>query len=93
MVAFEFVNHTEVSLIPSRYEEEQIRKQAAEIARKSYEIASLGQVLLTETHRFYMQQPVQSVICEPAIHTQISVSECCTLAARLFGDGNFYSDK
>ena len=52
MVAFEFVNHTEVSLIPSRYEEEQIRKQAAEIARKSYEIASLGQV--------FSQRPIDS---------------------------------
>ena len=39
--------------------------------------------LVTDTHRFHKQQPVQSVICGPAVHAQIQfVNECCTSAAR-----------
>ena len=47
-----------------RSKEEQIRKQEAEIARK---LMRYRAVLLAETHRFYKQQPVQRVICGPAI--------------------------
>ena len=50
-----------------RSKEEQIRKQEDEIPKKSFTWA----VLLTDTHRFYKQQPVQSVICGPAIQVQI----------------------
>ena len=58
-----------------RSKEEQIRKQEAEIAKKSFTWA----VLLTDAHRFYKQQPVQSVICGPEIHAQIQfVNEYCT---------------
>ena len=40
--------------------------------------------LVTDNHRFYKQQPVQSVICGPAIRAQIQfVNECCTSATRL----------
>ena len=39
--------------------------------------------LVTDNHRFYKQQPVQSVICGPAIRAQIQfVNECFTSAAR-----------
>ena len=50
-----------------RSKEEQIRKQEDEIPKKSFTWA----VLLTDTHRFYKQQPVQSVICGPVIQVQI----------------------
>ena len=50
---------------PIRSKEEQIRKQEAEVAKKSFTCA----VLLTETHRFYKQHLVQSDICGPG-HTR-----------------------
>ena len=109
-MAFEFVNQTVVSLFNSSSQLKDIRiydftfglkknnwlenwRSCWDCKENSWNSFTWA-VLLTETHRFYKQQPVQRIIFGPAIHAQIQfVNECCTSAARLYRDSHFHSNK
>ena len=78
-----------------RSKDEQIREQEAETARKTHEIASLEQAFSQRPIDSTTNSLYQVTFAGPAaIHAQIQfVNECCTSAARLFGDSYFHSDK
>ena len=76
-----------------RSKEEQIPEQEAETARKTHEIASLEQAFSQRLIDSSSNSLYQYFAGPAATHAQIQfVNECCTSAARLFGDSHFHSD-